>query len=96
MQSKREIVRIEPERIIPDPAAVLRSLGGSPTAREDERVGSLIRRAQDLLVARAVPVGIFAEVNVKEFRSIYRGEGLNEPRTPLDGIFPRADHLALL
>jgi hypothetical protein len=41
------------------------------------------------------PKGLIETVSIDEFELIYPGEGLNEPKTPLAQIYPRATQLAL-
>ena len=59
------------------------------------RVLELLERAFELYADLANPRGLWDELSPEEFAELYRGEGRNEPRTPLDGIVPRAERLAL-
>ena len=92
----RERVRIAAAEILPDSAAVLSSMGRNPRAGRDERLEALMSRALSLLADEAEPGGLWAEVSTADFAVIHEGEGGNEPATPLQAIYPRADLLALL
>lgn len=91
----REIVSIPAERLRPDPAAVLAHQGIPADADPGERTRALLREALDSLTRLAAPLGVFQEITGPRFEEVYKGEGHNEPRTPLAGIFPKAAHLAL-
>lgn len=89
------VVTIEAREITPEPGAVLRELGYPAGHAPDDRLASLLRSTLDLLFAHVAPVGIIREISPDEFAAIYNSEGRNEPETPLQEIFPRADDLAL-
>jgi hypothetical protein len=76
-------------------AEVIKLQGIPSDAELDERVKEILREAGDRYETLAKPVGLYEEVAVAEFAAIFRGEGANEPETPLARIFPRADKLAL-
>jgi len=92
-----EIVHIAAEEIVPSDEGVLRALGRPPGAAPapDERLRLLLADAAALFRELARPAGLWHEVTRDEFAGVYRGEGENEPQTPLEKIFPRADRLAL-
>jgi len=60
-----------------------------------ERVAALVDDAFEIYSGRVDPVGIRADISAEEFSAVYRGEGRNAPRTPLEGIFPDSHRLAL-
>lgn len=60
-----------------------------------DRLVHLFTSALELFEHHAVPKGILRETTAAEFSTIYVGEGLNEPDTPLDQIVARAQRLAL-
>lgn len=91
----REVVEITAREIVPAPLDVLRNLGDTCRAGPNERMESMTQGALSLLARHSAPVGLLAEISAGEFEAVYRGEGKNEPETPLQEIFPRADHLAL-
>lgn len=66
--------------------------GGGPVP---ERLIHLFRGALGIFERHALPKGVLQEVTASDFASLYHGEGLNEPETPLDVIVPRAQRLAL-
>jgi hypothetical protein len=92
-----EIVHIAAEAIVPSAEGVLRALGRPPEAAPapDERLYELLAAANALFAELVRPVGLWREVTREEFATVYRGEGENEPETPLEQIYPRADRLAL-
>ncbi len=55
----------------------------------------MAERAIVLLSELAIPAGKLLGCSREEFSDIYHGEGNNETETPIDMIFPRADHLTL-
>lgn len=90
-------MHIAAEEIVPSAQGVLRALGRPPGAAPapDDRLGLLLADASALFLELARPAGLWCEVTREEFAEVYRGEGENEPETPLEKIFPRADRLAL-
>lgn len=91
----RRTVRLDAAKAPPDRAEVLRGQGIPADAEVSERVSGIVEQALGLYGKLAEPSGIYAEVSPSEFAAIYEGEGLNEHPAPVEGIFPRADHLAL-
>lgn len=91
----REILEIPEASAPPGVAAALASQGIPAGADVPARIERLAREALELYVDLAAPQGIRAGVSRSEFDSIYRGEGRNAKRTPLEAIAPRADRLAL-
>jgi hypothetical protein len=91
----RQKVTLTVQEALPARAEVL-DLQGIPTAAAlDKRIATILKEAFGLYEALAVPVGLYEEVTVAEFAALYRGQGDNEPETPLAAIFPRANRLAL-
>lgn len=86
---------LAPTDVPPDRAEVLRQLGIPPDANLSERTEGVYRAAADLFASSVAPAGVLAEVTAEEFDTVYRGEGRNQPSTPVALIFPRAEHLAL-
>jgi hypothetical protein len=89
------LLDLAPGDVAPDRAHVLRQLGIPPDARVSERTEQVYRTAGELFAASVAPAGVLADVTADEFDVVYRGEGRNEPDTPVAAIFPRAEHLAL-
>ncbi len=96
-----EIVRMSAEEILPDVERVRCALGlpgaaeADSGAHEGARTSELLSRALDAVRACAEPVGVWKDVSPERFASIYRGEGANAPESPLAGIFPKAERLAI-
>jgi hypothetical protein len=79
----------------PSREIVLRSQGIPLDAELPERITDLIESALEMYAELADPGCLYAEIGHEEFAEIYEGEGRNEPRTPLEAIYPKADRLAL-
>ncbi|MEW5807331.1 MAG: vitamin B12 dependent-methionine synthase activation domain-containing protein [Acidobacteriota bacterium] len=73
----------------------MKSQGISEGKPVPEKISALVERAMDLAAAVAKPVGLKSKISIEDFDHIYRGEGQNEPDTPLEHIFPQANRLAL-
>jgi hypothetical protein len=91
----REIIEISVNDARPEEGDVLRLQGIPPGKRPPKEADKLFQGAVDVFLGLCRPRGIISELSTSEFAEIYRGEGLNEKRTPLDEIFKDADHLAL-
>lgn len=79
----------------PDPAAVLEALGVPPGRTPGASVGAVLERAFALFESTADARALVCPVDAGTFAEIYRGEGRNEPDTPLDHVLPGAEALAL-
>ncbi len=91
----REIVKISLDAIEPDKDDVLR-MQGIPFGRQpSDSVLAIFHKSMELFRTYAQPNGVISEISIPEFEVVYRGEALNEKRTPLDEIFRKADSLAL-
>jgi hypothetical protein len=91
----REVFTLEAAKAPPDRASVLRSQGIPDDAAPREQVLRLVDHALEMYADLTEPRALSAAVSVADFETIYRGEGRNEHRTPLEEIFPRAGRLAL-
>ena len=91
----REALHFEAAQIEPDRDAVLEGQGMPAGAEPDARTRLLLERAMELLAGCCRPQGIVAEISLPEFDQVYRGEGANEPHTPLGKVAGRAERLAL-
>ncbi len=80
---------------IPHRQTVLSAQGIPGGAAIPDRVAALVDNAFEIYSRLVDPVGIRTEISVEEFSAIYRGDGRNAPRTPLEGIFPDARRLDL-
>jgi hypothetical protein len=90
-----EMVRFLIEQVAPDSRAVLEAQGLGPGTSIPPRIDALCASALALLATGAEPVGMIAEISGLDFEAVYRGEGRNEPQTPVGDIYGRADHLAV-
>ncbi len=91
----KKIVNISIDQIKPNPTGVLQTQGIPSGTPPPERVKALYDSAEKLFYKLAEPIGIISDISIVEFTGIYEGNGMNEEDTPLEHIFPRADHLAL-
>jgi hypothetical protein len=91
----KQKIEITIEQIKPDPTGVFELQGIPAGIQPPGRVRAVYDEAAALFHSLAAPVGIMADVTQSEFAGIYAGNGLNEPDTPLEHIYPRAERLAL-
>jgi hypothetical protein len=85
-----EIVDIPLENIIPSVEQVLSAQGIPELKSFDERSLKMAQRAIIDFETFSEPIGITATITNGDFEEIYRGEGNNEPDTPLELIYPDA------
>lgn len=88
-------VRWTAEEVLPDVEAVARAMGLPDTAAMVPRVAGLVDEARAVFQRLARPCGVVADIDHVTFARVYAGDGRNDPRTPLAGIHPRAEALAL-
>ncbi|MCP4548540.1 MAG: hypothetical protein GY835_18950 [bacterium] len=86
---------MESNEIIPDPVDVLMGQGLPADAVPAVRVKELMSRALEMLSLFAAPRGIIRSISRSEFERIYRDSGNSEGATPLEGIYPQAEQLAV-
>jgi len=79
----------------PDRRTVLTAQGIPDGAEVPEGVVALVEAGFEVYANNVDAVGILAEISIEDFHVVYRGEGRNAPRTPLELIFPEARRLAL-
>jgi hypothetical protein len=89
------VLEFTPADAAPDRDAVLEQLGIPAGTFLGERVEGIYTAAAGLLAENVAPAGVLADISVVEFAAVYRGEGRNEPRTPVADIASHAEHLAL-
>ncbi len=89
------ITRFPRSAATPDRHTVLRAQGIPADASVPERIAALIDDGFEIYSNTVEATGIRKEISIGEFDAVYRGEGRNAPRTPLEGIFPDAHGLAL-
>lgn len=91
----REVVRLEPAAVLPAGADVLRAQGVPARVTPDGRVQALLDTALARALELAQPVAVLEEVPAVSFAAIYRGDGRNAGRTPLEEVYPKAGALWL-
>ena len=89
------VLRFRGADVLPSRDAALERMGIPAGAELAEPVESSFARAAELLIESAAPAGVMEEISGAEFGEVYRGEGRNDPASPVADIFGRADHLAL-
>lgn len=91
----RKIIEISIDDVKPGEDDVLKVQGISSDKETSHNVKRLLKRAIELFLKSAHPIGVISEISIAEFEFVYVGEGLNEKETPLDEIFRKADSLSL-
>jgi hypothetical protein len=91
----RELVTFTIAEATPGREAVLANQGVGPDARLSAAVEAAYEAALALFNQVGRPAGMLADIGRGDFDLVYRGEGQNEPSTPVGDIFPRAERLAL-
>jgi hypothetical protein len=90
-----EIIEIPISSVQPETDSVLINQSIPPGGEISSVIKDLLHTARDIFSEHSHPRGILKELSVEDFEVIYRGEGLNEPDTPVDKIFRKAERLAL-
>jgi hypothetical protein len=91
----RRIVKISSDEAVPTQIDVFLLQGIPRHAKPPQNAVSLFGEAVRIFGERARPAGIVADISKSEFLEVYRGESLNEKRTPVVEISECADFLAL-
>ena len=91
----REIFGFTVPEAVPTERDVLESQGMPERGRLPERITVLLDEAMRLFAELSEPRGVLQYASALEFETIYRGEGLNAEETPLEGVYSRAEALAL-
>jgi len=91
----RKILNIPLGKATPDTDVIIRAQGIPRSVDPDQRTLLIAREAVELYRNTASPTGILMELSKEEFEEIYRGEGNNDPESPVGPIFRRSDDLAL-
>lgn len=91
----REIIEIPLDKVKPNRSDVLRTQGVTPGKYPSRNVEKPLRKAIELFLGYAHPIGVVADIPRPLFEDVYKGDGKNETSTPLDEIFRKAEALAL-
>jgi hypothetical protein len=81
--------------VTPARPAVLSQLGIPEGKVVPARIERLVDAAAEVFAEHVAPTGVLVEASIAEFADVYRGEGRNEPKSPVAEILSRAEHLAL-
>jgi hypothetical protein len=89
------IFRFDIAEILPEPDDVYRGQGILEAASVQDRIEALLTESLKLFADIAAPIGILSELSIREFESVFEGEGKNAADNPVEHIYPEADRLAL-
>ncbi|MFH1936136.1 MAG: vitamin B12 dependent-methionine synthase activation domain-containing protein [Bacteroidota bacterium] len=81
--------------IIPEREVVFQSQGIGQEKNVPQKITGLYDYALSMFTKDAEPEGLIKEISIPEFAEAFQGNGENEPDTPVQHVFPRADCLAL-
>ncbi len=85
--SRRQLLKASSERI--------RALDPGPDSSAAARIRSIIDDCREVFAASATPRGISRRVTISEFEEIYRGDGDNDSRTPVEEVIQDAEYVEL-
>lgn len=85
----RKIIREDPENIKINIGEMHAFQKKAEAPAFSEKVKDDLNKAYNYFCKIAVPVAIVQDVPYPQFQTIYRGEGHNEPRTPLNDIMTK-------
>lgn len=91
----KEILRFLIDDIKPDRTSIFNNQGAPPIQEPSKKINELFEQAVDIFRQFAEPIGIISEISIARFSAVYKGEDRNAEETPLELIFPKANHLAL-
>ena len=91
----RRVVPLDAIMDPPDTEVLLLRQGVPAGTQLAPRVTATLEHAIELYTELADPRAIWYEISSAQLETVYRGDGNNAARTPLEQIFPRADSLAL-
>lgn len=89
------ILELAAAAVSPGRADVLAQIGIPEGTVVSAHIERLYSAAAELFAEHVAPAGVLADISVAEFADVYRGEGRNEPSSPVGEILGRAEHLAL-
>ena len=81
--------------VTPARTAVLLQVGVPKGTVVPAQIERLVDAAAEVFAEHVAPAGVLVETSIAEFADVYRGEGRNEPSSPVAEILGRAEHLAL-
>jgi len=91
----RRIVKIDVQEILPTREEALWGRGIPEGKNNTYKLDELFSRGQAVFERKVEAMGIIEDISIADFGDVYPGEGRNERSTPLEGIYPQADALAL-
>ncbi len=91
----RRVLTLTASELRPSPAAVLAALGAPSRLGVPERMAPTLEQALARLDEAVHPRAVWQALSALDFEAVHAGEGANEADTPLAGIAPAAEGLAL-
>ena len=91
----RRVLEISGAEILPSANAILEQQGVPGETTGQERLLDISAEGRSELATHLTGRGVFAPIPIHDFAVVYEGIGRNNPRTPLEEIFPRAEALIL-
>lgn len=91
----RRVVSLDAIKDPPDTETMLRRQGIPEGTEIAPGVRTTLGRAVEIYSELAEPRAIWSEILPAQFETVFRGDGHNAGRTPLQQVFPRADRLTL-
>lgn len=88
-------IDINPDRILPDRASVMKLHGVDPSAKLSDGIIRVMDHAGNIFSELVRPRAVRKEVSHEDFSAIYEGEGRNDEPSPLPGIVSSAERLTL-
>lgn len=91
----KEVIEITAQEIAPSQKDSFALQGISFGAKVSDNIISLFEHAAKIFMACANPTGLVSDISKDDFQLVYKGEGRNDPDTPVAEVFHKADKLAL-
>ncbi len=90
-----DIFKLKIKDILPEKTSVPGNLGYSDGRQISDPLKMSLNEAMGLFRQTARPTAILKEITVKNFITVFEGEGRNDPQALLQKIYPEAEHPAL-
>ncbi len=91
----KKMLRLSIAETTPTVEAVLRAQGIPDAGKADARIVDLAEKAISTYRRLGEPLGIFADISIRDFGYVFEGEGHNDEGAPLGPIYVSSENLAL-
>jgi hypothetical protein len=91
----REVFEVRPVDLLRSVAELIRGMEIGDESPAAPQVRSAIDRARELFVDTARPKALYEAISAADFDLVYRGDGGNEEKTPLEQVLEETVSLAL-